>query len=710
MKVPHQTRLSMVLLAAAVLAAPSAASSLPGPKERWLELSTPNFTFFCHSGERAARRIAADLEELRAVLARFASLQLSSPVPTYIYVFRNEPDFAPYNLRFEGESAEASGYFARREHANYIAINGDAGRDASAIVYHEYVHYFAANNLPGLPLWFEEGLSELYASFRVSSRKIQLGFVEPRHVVLLRRSPWVPLESLLAADHDAPLYNDPDLKGLFYAQSWAMVHYLLVGSDERRAEAYRFVSLVTEGVPHDEAFRRAFGGDLAALEDELRRYVDRTIFSYLELEASVPVELPIAVRPLPYPDLLYRLGDLLSHQEPPRAEAETYLRAAVDLDPDHAPALAGLGLLAERRAQWDSALDHYRRALQAGPDDFLVQYRGGVYLLERGQDLEPARTALRRATELAPSFGPAWLELTRAHLALGDVGDAALDAAERARRLMPSHVAVYHFLLRLYLAAGRTDDAVHLVASGFGGRPAEAGQARADVVQHEIGRARNLLVQGRFRDAEEVLDRAAVLVQGAHGEGYLRGRIEGGRADIREHQATVRYTEAVMAFNRGDRDTARTILVALEPELHEGRRLDAVRALLDLIDHPERAAGAGTPITFVSGIGRTDIERLNAMIAARDLAGARQFLVELGERANLDERAWVDGRIAEIDAVFAHNRFVEMYNRAVDEFNNGAYGAAIVTLEHLLAAEPDEALAAEARALLEEARAGVAQE
>ena len=39
-----------------------------------------------------------------------------------------------------------------------------------------------------------------------------------------------------------------------------------------------------------------------------------------------------------HPDVLYRLGDLVAQQEPPRPEAVAHFEAAVEIDPDHATA------------------------------------------------------------------------------------------------------------------------------------------------------------------------------------------------------------------------------------------------------------------------------------------------------------------------------------------------------------------------------------
>jgi hypothetical protein len=169
---------SVVALSVAVtlIATPMLAGepSLPKPSQNWIELRTANFRFFSNAGRGATRRVAVDLEELRAVLAELTNYDLQSPVPTFIYVFKNDRSFRPFKILYGDRPAAVSGYFIGGESANYIALNA-ASADASAVVYHEYVHYVSNNNLWYLPVWFSEGLAEVYGSFTVDGDTVYIG-------------------------------------------------------------------------------------------------------------------------------------------------------------------------------------------------------------------------------------------------------------------------------------------------------------------------------------------------------------------------------------------------------------------------------------------------------------------------------------------------------------------------------------------------------
>src|SRR4051794_2417839 len=88
------------------------ALALPGPKEEWITVRTASFTLFSNTGERKTREIGADLERLRDALSQLSpELALNSPVPTYIFVFRDTASFKPYQRTYNGQPLNSEGYF-----------------------------------------------------------------------------------------------------------------------------------------------------------------------------------------------------------------------------------------------------------------------------------------------------------------------------------------------------------------------------------------------------------------------------------------------------------------------------------------------------------------------------------------------------------------------------------------------------------------------
>jgi tetratricopeptide (TPR) repeat protein len=566
----YRFRIALLVLPA-LLAAP--ARALPPDADAWLRLETDGFTLFSNAGERVARNVAADLERLRATLAQLdPDLKLSSPSPTFLFVFRDAEALAPYRLVFEGKPVDVGGWFLSRPEANYVAIDADPRGDARAIVYHEYLHYVLRNNYPGLPLWLHEGMAQLYSTFQVSGHEAKIGLPLEEHAGWLRTNPLLPLDQLFALDVQSKDYHEGTRRGAFYAQSWALAHYLLLGG--RREPTLRYLRTLARGEPTEEvqeAFRSAFGGELEA---ELLAYVRRGVFRHTVAPAGDAKEPGFRVSPLPRADLLAGLGLVLSFLDPSRRpEAEEHLKAALAADPGHGPALAAMGVLAELSGRPEEAGPWFERAAKAAPDDFLIQYRHGLSRLALAPDraaLRQAAEAFSRAVALRPDFGDAWARLGYALSFEAPLPAEALRAFETAHRLRPGDTSVAFNLMLIRLRTGKAKEAEALIDRiAAEGGPAEAERARAVWVEELRGAAERQLEQDDLEGALPLLEELAAKASG------------GQKADLESRLAEVRE---VLAYNRfGDRFDEAVRLAA------EGREDAALKILEEL------AANAPTP-------------------------------------------------------------------------------------------------------------------
>jgi Flp pilus assembly protein TadD len=431
------------------LAVGASVQALP-PEDAWLEVRTPHFTLLSSGDGEKARRMAADLERLRDVLPQvFPSAALDSPVPTYILVFKDAGAFAHYRFSWGGALAEAGGYFLSTPIADYVAIDG-AAHDARPLLYHEYLHYVLHNRYPRLPAWLHEGLAEYYGTFEVDGEKGVVGLPEPARIEVLRDRPLIPLARLFAGDSRSPEYLEPTARHTFYAESWALVHYLLSGNPDRRRQLTEYLRLAETGAPHDRIFPQAFATDPGTLEGELGAYLRGSLFDYTNYTNYTRVLFRLGTgavaeaRPVPRADVLYRLGSLLEHIDGRAGVAAEHFRAALAERPVHAPAMAGLGNLAERAERREEARSWYEKALQLAPDDPFVQYLYGRFLLrEPGpESVRAARAALSRAAQLRPGFGEAWALLGWSYALERRPPPEAVQALEAAHRLLPARADV----------------------------------------------------------------------------------------------------------------------------------------------------------------------------------------------------------------------------------------------------------------------------
>ena len=318
--------------------APGAAPS------KWTRLRTPNFTLLGEQGDRPLRRVAERMEQFREVFGRvFPSTRRPAPAPIVVHVFGLERAYQPFMPLFNGKRVDVGGYFQPASGAYYITLSTEAGERAYPTIFHEYVHLLVGSTLADVPAWFNEGLAEYDSTYQMyGEREASLGRVKEEHVFDLRER-FIPLKELLAVDHRSPLYNEGDRRGVFYAESWALVHYLLIGNPQRKGQVGAYLEKYADGVPPAAAFRDAFGVSEVELEKELKRYVTQSLYQStrvtfadkVAIDKDWTVDQPSeADGQAAYADSL----DALRRPEDAAARAE----GALKLTPDHARAQAVL--------------------------------------------------------------------------------------------------------------------------------------------------------------------------------------------------------------------------------------------------------------------------------------------------------------------------------------------------------------------------------
>ena len=594
MNVPYRSSTRSAVLTALLLAillvtwaAPAAA--LPRKNDPWIQLRSPHFTLFSNASDRTARKIALDLERLRSALSQLnPDLRLGSPIPTWVYVFKDTASFASYRLTYQGRPQTGEGYFVAHPYGNHAAINADPRRNATRLIYHEYLHEILANTYPDLPLWLNEGLAEYYSTFEVVGGAAKIGEPIPLHVYWLLRNALIPLPQLLAMDTSARDYNEGDRRGVFYAESWALVHFLL-SKPERRLQTAELLRDLAAGKRGAEAFQQAFG-DLGALERDLRIYVQFGVFGAQRTPILEEASVPLDVAPLAWPDVLYRLGDLLlNNGDEKHTAAEEHFRAALAASPQHGPARAGLGRIAQDAGRIAEARADYAQAAQAAPDDFFLHYLLGLSLLEPAPDpadLPQAKAALRRSIELRPDFAEGWGRLAQALTYENALPPEAAKVFETAYRLMPSRQDFAFNLAVFYARNGQRAKAEELIDNVLvpHKRLDLVAKARESVLLGEWDAIENdLIKKGKLAEAAPRLESLLAQAQTPERREALQRRLDEIRTALDYNSFADRYNRAIDFLNAGKDAEAITLLEELSAKTRNPGQAEQARALLEKI-------------------------------------------------------------------------------------------------------------------------------
>lgn len=442
----------------------------------WLLVTSPGIEIASAAGERRTLELARELQIFRALARALSQAPVEPRLPTRVVVFRDRQAYEHFGSR------HTAGEFHWGLRGFVLVMSAD---DTSArhTLFHEYVHFLLHNQSLSYPTWYDEGFAELLGSASIREHIVTVGALVGREATLADPERLLPLETLLGARS----YADADTRvDGFYAQSWLLAHLLILGhhaGHPRRVDALRSYLAALQTAPDwRRAFDAAFPEGLDALARDLEAYRQRvTGDAYLpriRLDARKldGAQAEIDRNALAPADVAAELGAAYLDRGPDSARyAERLFERALERDPAHARARAGLARAQALQGSFDAAFAELARAEASAPDDaFVLRARGAVLLLQADSLSEAdaagaeaarsaARGALRRAVALEPGVPEGRVLLGRSYI--GAEGDPAegLAALAEAHALLPWNEEINLDLARLYAQAGRTEPALEHV-------------------------------------------------------------------------------------------------------------------------------------------------------------------------------------------------------------------------------------------------------
>jgi tetratricopeptide (TPR) repeat protein len=434
-------------------------------EEKWHEASSENFVLVTNASEERAESILLNLERFRFALGRvLPEVHRQTEGRTRVYGFRDFESLEPFLPASKSRESKVLGYFRRGEGENVIVIDLTGGTPAfERILFHEYIHLVLSLSRRDLPLWFEEGLSEFYAGARLDDEGAEVGVSDDRHLALLSRLPLMPIEELLRAE------GKGDSDALFYAQSWALVHYLLVEAPEGRERLARFLGLEGSGVDPVAAFRDAFREEPREVEEALAKYLRRGRWSGIRVE--FPPLSPAggaSSRRLSMAEVQERWGELFLATARLR-EARMCLEEAVRLDPALGTAWEALALLELDEGEPAQAKIHLKKAIDLDSASASGLYRYAQILLSEhsrrrvdsipGAVAEDAASVLRRSLALEPSARKSTELLAFLYLVRGERLNEAEALVESALSVAPEDPPLLFLRGQLLAKRGEYEEA-----------------------------------------------------------------------------------------------------------------------------------------------------------------------------------------------------------------------------------------------------------
>jgi hypothetical protein len=185
-----------------------------------------------------------------------------------------------------------------------------SGPDIYRVVYHEYSHLQMRHAGYRVPVWLNEGTAELFSTVAFDKSEVRIGDLIQPHIMTLRDQSMLDMQTLLSVDHHSPHYNERGKSGIFYAQSWALVHMLNFSPDYQAGLA-NFLGMVLAGEDQARAFQQAFGKTLATVASDLSGYIRRDRFIGIRLKVpAAPSRTKVSPESLDHEQAQLSIADL----------------------------------------------------------------------------------------------------------------------------------------------------------------------------------------------------------------------------------------------------------------------------------------------------------------------------------------------------------------------------------------------------------------
>lgn len=253
---------------------------LSGSHVMLLRLSTPHYIIETDLGAKQAKRIARNMEAIRAEYIRRLSWLKGTITGKFRVVVYKERD--DYISALGEEFANTSGVFISKRRLLASFIEGRSFPDLLATLYHEGFHQFIFFYIKrGVPIWVNEGLAQYFQHSTWLGKRFVVGQAPPYRVNyakrMIRNAEFIPLSEFFTISDEQwrrNLITSKELGAKQYTQAWSIVHFLIKAKKGRYQKLLvTYLKELDKGTSPERAFKIAFGENLSRFQQAWTNYV-----------------------------------------------------------------------------------------------------------------------------------------------------------------------------------------------------------------------------------------------------------------------------------------------------------------------------------------------------------------------------------------------------------------------------------------------------
>lgn len=419
---------------------------------RWIRLSTSDFELYTCAQEKDGRDLLRSFEQMKGFFQKASPVPVSDDFPIRIVAFETAGQFAFYS-----PSGKVVAYFSPGPRTDYIVLQ-DPSRASYPSGIHEYMHLLVKHSGVRLPVWLNEGWADVYSTLRPVRDGVAVGDLIEGRVKTLETSAWADLDVLDSVRSDSELLTENARAGIFYAESWALVHMLFL-SPEYADGFPKFLSALNRGRPLADALGTVWGKSTAQVFADLQNYMKKRRLSGRVFEAPLgKAESAVDVTKLDSFDARLMLGDLLVALNR-RAEARIEFESLARLRPENLQVSEALGFTALSVKDYDAARINFEKVYAAGGNNPRMCFELALLESRAGRPAERVVEPLHRALQVKPDYVEAQMQLGLYYVASRDYSKA-VETLTSIKKIGPDKAfVVFGSLAYAYLQTGDLEKA-----------------------------------------------------------------------------------------------------------------------------------------------------------------------------------------------------------------------------------------------------------
>lgn len=391
---------------------------------KWTKLQTDDFVIYSNSSDRDLVEFAVGYAGFRHAFREFLAPGAALP-PSTILLFRSQDTLRPYLPPATDRNMEITTFTAEVDAEALMTLSLAGNRTQALEQTFEFETGWALRRLGYfLPLWMSQGTGEVLASLQVKKDRSLLGDGPERFSDLWRRARPLPWERFFELSFGSPEYSGAKADGTAQAQSWALMHRILLGGRGGR-ERFEALAEKLRTSSATDAVQAVVGLPPKDWEKDISNHLrSRDSRREIPFDAAL-VRAELKPESVTEAELQMQLANLLVATGKP-VEAEAAFAQARAAMPDAAAVKEWLARRELRRNDREEAARLYREAIAAGSHNSVAYLVSAMQRLSDsqvggvdragggGQNIEVALTEIHQAIRLNPGNGDAYRLMGRA--------------------------------------------------------------------------------------------------------------------------------------------------------------------------------------------------------------------------------------------------------------------------------------------------------